>query len=141
MGLRLDSVQGIEDTAVDRVAHQTLKGQDSTTVLEDPARFGAQMPIIDPQRPFNSYLIYKLLVSSDNYRTQDGYACDSVYSDDLTQQACHMPAREEQDRLRNWWVVGEPMPAGGYPLDRVDPYAALRNLERWVAHGAPTACD
>ncbi len=55
-------------TAIGRVAHQTDLGTTTGEVLENPARMGIDMLIIDPGRPDNSYLLYKLIVRPENYR-------------------------------------------------------------------------
>jgi len=139
MGLVLDSPQGIDETAIWQVAHQTLTGQDETTPLRNPRRFGAQMPIIEPGRPENSYLVYKLLVSPDNYRDASGFSCESRYFGRLPDRQCLAPSEAERQRLRDWFVRLGPMPPDSAPFDAVSPISALRGLADWIGDGATTS--
>src|SRR4030095_213603 len=60
MGLDLGTLEGVFLTAIGHVAHETAIGQ-GTTPLEEPIRLGVNMPVIDPGRPDNSYMMYKLV--------------------------------------------------------------------------------
>jgi hypothetical protein len=138
MGLRLDSIEAIAQTAIDRVAHETTRGQSATTALQGPDRFGVQMPIVDPARPDNSFLLYKLLVAPNSYRDEDGPACTSRLLGDLPPTDCLMPSDSERDRLRAWLVPGDPMPPSGHALAVESPIDALRSLQSWIRSGAST---
>lgn len=116
LGLRLTSRETLLETAIGRVAHQTEVGPTTGVPLESAERFGASMPVIDPFRPENSYLLYKLLVGPSVYGPSQGEAeeCESAYSVALppgaTGPRCLEPPGSELDRLRSWFVLGEPMP-------------------------------
>jgi hypothetical protein len=103
MGLDLESAEDLRATAVGRPAHQTEIGDTTGVAEQDPVRFGANMPIIDPGRPDNSYLMYKLLIGTEPYAPAAGEPCP----DD---ERCDSPPPDEIERLRSWFVHGEPMP-------------------------------
>ncbi len=133
MGLALDPRRPEKwlETAIDKPAHQTEVGATTGLTLTDPERFGVAMPIIDPGRPSSSYLMYKLLRLSENYKdNQDSFASDRYQ---LPQVDDVQPSDEEQARLREWFVRGNPMPDGGFSLGREQ----LRALQRWIQVGAP----
>jgi hypothetical protein len=136
MGLSLDSAEGLLETAISEVAHQTERGAESGVVLRDPERFGIQMPVLDPGQPGNSYLLYKLLRNPASHRAGPASAgiCETLYDVPLAAD-CLEPPSDELARLREWFVLGSPMPlpgAGGRPVSR----DALRELARFVAAGA-----
>jgi hypothetical protein len=134
MGLDLSSPAGVQATAVNQVAHQTETGPNSGVVMENPDRFGVQMPLIDPSRPGNSYLLYKLL---RHPRVWERSPCETRYRVDPAGQ-CPEPSASERDRLREWFVTGQPMPMGGGDLTRAD----LDVLQAWILYGAPmTDCE
>jgi hypothetical protein len=120
MGLDLSTNVGVAMTAINRVALQTQQGEHADEPDRSPVRFGRAMPIIDPNNPGNSYLLYKLAVGKS-----------------ATGEAAVDPA--EIDRLRATLVVGMPMP--------IPPGAGLRDVDlaaitAWIAQGAPTpACQ
>jgi hypothetical protein len=127
MGLGLGSVEDLQRTAIDRVAHQTEIGSSIGRTLENPIRFGVQMPVIDPGRPANSYLFYKLLSHSENFRpSQASGRCASAYRVEGG-QGCFAPEPAEVDRLREWFVRGEPMPI---VEDDADPRLTLDDLRK-----------
>jgi hypothetical protein len=134
-GLDLSSGNALLSTAIGRVAHQTDLGTTTGEVLESPARMGIDMPIIDPGRPDNSYLMYKLIVRPDNYRrsAEDPDLCGSAYrvAEDET---CLPPSEPERVRLREWFVRGEPMPLTGpeVALDR----SQMQAIQRFIRAGA-----
>ena len=131
MGLDLSSPPGVQATAINQVAHQTETGPSSGVVMENPDRFGVQMPLIDPFRPDNSYLVYKLLSHRPMWRQS---ACQTRYRVDLAGE-CPEPSAAELDRLREWFVAGQSMPLGGGELDRDD----LDVLQAWISADAPLA--
>jgi hypothetical protein len=131
MGLDLSSAEGLAATAINQVAHQTETGPSSGEPLENPDRFGVEMPVIDPGRPGNSYLVYKLLVNQALWRREE---CRSAHWVALAGQ-CPAPSRAELRRLEDWFVLGQPMPPTGVPaLGRSD----LELLQSWIAQGALT---
>jgi hypothetical protein len=106
MGLALDSWESIGATALGKPAHQAELGATTGRTTQAPARFGAGMPVIDPGRPDNSYLIYKLLLSPDAYLPAAGESCPSG-------ERCEPPEPDELARIADWFVRGEAMPQGG----------------------------
>lgn len=121
MGLDLTGPAGLRATAIGRVAHQTETGAFAGTPLENPRRFGTQMPIIDPGRPATSYLLYKLLVNAANYETGAG-------------RELGFPLREDAKRLAEWFTQLSPMPPGRARLSVEE----LSAVEQWIAFGAET---
>jgi hypothetical protein len=128
MGLNLDSAAGLVTTGIDRIAHQTAIGPRSTP-LEEPSRLGVQMPIVDPGRPDNSYLMYKLLRHPQTFAG----VCETRHRVPLAGQCIALP-EAESTRLREWFVRGEPMPLEPPPgeFDIED----VRRLQRFIASGA-----
>lgn len=114
MGLDLATPAGIEGTARGHVAHQTQRGPQATTSDQSSLTFGRSMPIVAPGDPGRSYLLYKLLASSD-------FAADRTL------------APGETDRLRQGFVVGMAMPPDPFT---VPPPDQLADLVRWIAGGA-----
>jgi hypothetical protein len=139
MGLRLDSVEGLSETAIDQLARETSRGQNATATLQGPSRFGVQMPIVDPARPENSYLMYKLLVGRDNYRADGAAACTSRFFGNLPRTDCLAPSEDDREQLQAWLVAGDPMPPAGYTLPGDSPIDALRALQAWIQSGAETS--
>ena len=125
MGLRLDNAQGLAQTAIDRVAHQTESGAHSGQPLENPPRLGVNMPIIDRGRPENSYLIYKLLRNPNNFTGHPGVGCSSAHQVALPFGVCPQPSTAESDRLASWFVRGLPMPHNDRSVD-------LRGVQAWI---------
>jgi len=158
--LRLDSAAALQQTAIDRVAHETELGDESGGVpAENSARFGIRMPLIDSSSggPGNSYLMYKLFVSKDNYAACAPFAgstiCPpdpapapsgpdvSVHQDLPLPGGSIVPSDAELVRLREWFVRGEPMPRvqfdeDGNPILRSLPLQGLRALSLFIAAGA-----
>lgn len=150
-GLWLDGRANLTTTAIDRVARQTEVGDRSGGVpLEQPTRFGVQMPLIAPGNPGNSYLLYKLLRSPRSYEPcafherlansaycrQPDESCISLYPNlPLDRRTCVAPSDAELERLREWFVRGEAMPIPR-PVDRSVGLQQLRALSRFIAAGA-----
>lgn len=139
MGLLLADAAGLRLTAINKVAHQTEVGSKGGTPLEDPVRLGVQMPIIDPSRPDNSYLMYKLLRRYDNFDGDDSVSgvngiCETRYQVGfLPGGPCLPPTEAESTRLREWFVRGEPMP----PMEQnTVSRADLRDIQAWIRAGA-----
>lgn len=110
MGLSLASPDAVAASAVTRVAHQTETGPTTGRTFQSPPRFGMAMPLIDPTRPSNSYLVYKLLLAPESYQPAfEGEPC-SRYRAVVDPERCIQPDEAELARLREWFVRGEPMP-------------------------------
>jgi hypothetical protein len=116
----------VEQTAINRVAHQTQMGESASTPEKTPARFGRAMPIIDAfnpgvaGNPGNSYVLYKILV---------GTSTDAAPAD-------IKPSDAEVQRLLDSVVVGMPMPPPDPAAGSLDSEQML-NLSNWIQHGAP----
>jgi hypothetical protein len=139
LGLVLADAESMSDTAIGRVAHQTETGSTTGVALEAAERFGSAMPVIDPLRPDNSYLLYKLLIGASAHASRSGDASKcSDYSvrlpTDPVDDACPAPPAEELARLRSWFVIGEPMPPERSTdfLRRED----LRSIAEFIRAGA-----
>ena len=104
--------------SINRVAVQTQHGGDATTPSTSVRNFGTNMPLIAPQAPGNSYLLYKALAL-------EGYDPENL-------------AEGETERLRNF-ITGYPMPAvepASGPLDVVQNAERMLLISRWIAAGA-----
>lgn len=144
-GLWLDSPANILASAVNKVAHQTELGDRSGGAPEvKGARFGVRMALVDPRNPGGSYLMFKLLLGSDNYCPAWSDAGDCIGVSGSTHSFLPLakgdsvrPAPEELVRLREWFVRGAPMPralADGTPqLLTLD---ELRAVSTFIAGGA-----
>lgn len=135
--LDLSSAAGLRRTALFRTARQTEVGPTAGEPLIDPARFGVGMPLLSDSAA-TSYLVYKLLISPDNFRTRAG-TCVSAHRVPLPDGACLYDADEAQ-RLRESFVLGEPMP----PQPSAAAHARWsledsRQLQSWLRAGASLA--
>lgn len=116
--------------AIGHVAHETETGEHANEPEQTPSRFGRAMPILAPQVPGNSYLVYKLLANKSTPLVRP-------FAPDPSDPNGDPP---EVRRLRNTVIVGMPMP----PLEA--PAAALRPgeiewISEWLMQGAPVgAC-
>jgi hypothetical protein len=146
MGLRLDSWSGIEQTAIERVAHQTETGNTVGVPFVNPERFGVAMPIVDPGNPATSYLLYKLLLSPENLRVCSGGSC--AFDTLPGAHSCVPLAADERERLAAWFVQGEAMPILGRDdfapgclpeANRALECGEMRAITRFIEHGA--RCD
>jgi hypothetical protein len=135
LGLRLDSGRDLRETALHRVARET-EGADVTTPLLDPARFGENMPVIEPGSPGTSYLVYKLLVNPLNFET-GGAPCTTSHRVRLPNGVCPLATGSERTRLENWFVRLDPMPPQGAALQGGVP--ELQALSEFIQTGADTS--
>ena len=141
MGMDLSNANGIILTAIGQVAHQTETGPKTGTPTQNPDRFGVAMPRIDPGRPDNSYLIYKLLLSPENYRYSPGDPdpCGTSHPLLPVGEDCVsvLATPEENERLQSWFLRGVGMPR--VRPDSEPSYLVrrqLRGLESWIRAGA-----
>jgi hypothetical protein len=126
LGLELDlsSGQGIRRSAFDKPAHQTETAPFSGRPLVNPTRFGVAMPVVAPDSAATSYLMYKLLIGEKNFD-----ACTTRHRVPLPDGECLFSAAEAA-RLREWFVLGAPMPLEG----RIS-VADLQLLQQWINGG------
>lgn len=125
-GLDLSSSAALRATAVGRVAHETQTGEHAAQGEVSPSRFGRAMPIIDPTRPGNSYLLYKLLASEENGAPGSDAAAEEARVSEIA-------------RLRAAVVVGMPMPptsGASKPIDQ----RQLEQISDWILAGAKADC-
>jgi hypothetical protein len=152
MGLDFSEPNALVRTTIGRVAHQTETGPKTGTPTQNPDRFGVAMPLVDPGRPDNSYLLYKLLLSPENYWFLHGEPGEPGEPDvpdvpDLCGTRHQAPvgegcvsvlaAPEENERLQDWFLRGVGMPRSREGketifLERWE----LRDLESWIRAGA-----
>ncbi len=148
MGLDLLTPGGVMATALGKTANQTHTGEAATEADVSPARFGRAMPLIDPDNPGNSYVMYKVIANILNHkRLPNGRLSDPVQDVEDTR----LPL--EIDRLRDAVVVGMPMPvesadgeAEGFVPRLFDPsgqasFARMMLLNAWIANGAVLDCN
>ncbi len=144
-GLWLDSPANILATAIGKVAHETELGDRSGGAPEvKGARFGVRMALVDPRNPGGSYLLFKLLLGSDNYCPvwSDSGECIGVAASThaflpLPKGHSVRPDQAELDRLREWFVRGEPMPrALADGTQRRLTLDELRAVSTFIAGGA-----
>ena len=143
MGLDLASERGLYYTAVRRVAHQTETGNSAVGEgLQSPERFGVQMNIVDPGSPATSYLMYKLLQKPENFAAaSEGPGCVTGYHAPVSDLDCLPPPEDESVRLREWFVLGDPMPKDGTssmgePIPSATTRDNLVRISAWIATGA-----
>jgi hypothetical protein len=142
MGLELASATGWRTTAIGHVARETEIGPRSGVTLQNPSRFGVEMPIIDADRASNSYLMYKLLVNPHSYADANGQPLLATSS--LRANEALRPPEAELERLRDWFIALDPMPPpgtnanDGSDADGHLDLESLRKIERWIDAGAPT---
>jgi hypothetical protein len=139
MGLALTD-WGLAHTAINRVAHETETGNSALGPgFESAARFGVQMNIVDPGSPENSYLMYKLLRKPENYALGAGEPCPVTFHPPVSDASCLRPDDEELARLREWFVLGDPMPKDSAGSSASLSRDELVRVASWISGGA--ICD
>ncbi len=141
MGLNLATPEALESTAINQVAHQTQQGGHATSATDAPLRFGRAMPLIDPNNPGNSFLLYKLLLHPLNHTHNQGGGPSPALLGEL-------------QRLGAGAIMGLPMPvsisgaphgmvrtAMGDAADAEASQRAVQSVSTWIAHGAVTGCS
>jgi hypothetical protein len=123
-GLDLSTPAKVYATAVGHAAHETQTGEHADEAEVTPSRFGRAMPLIDPTRPGNSYLLYKALVNEANTAPLPDAKRERQRLDEIA-------------RLRAAIIVGMPMPPTNGKGNQLDD-AALDQLSAWIQQGAPT---
>lgn len=149
-GLWLDTPKRFSLSAVRRVARETeVDAQSGGPPTERGPRFGVSLSLVDPRNPGGSYLLYKLLRNPSNFEpcprgstapfcAEPGDPRESNHPQlPLAKGERMTPSPEELERLREWFVRGDPMPrprADGEPLSIH--LQGLRAVSRFIAAGA-----
>lgn len=129
-GMDLGSAASVRTTVLRVLAREALPTGTSGEVLTNPLVAGEGMPRVDPGNPGNSYLVYKLLINEANHpQTGDPEADEPSWQRGLPALEPADPA--ELARLRNAFVMLEPMPIGG----RLTPNQ-MRSIVAWIGLGA-----
>src|SRR5450432_3922166 len=134
MGLALTD-WGIAHTAINRVAHETETGNSALDPgLVSAPRFGVQMNLVDPGSPENSFLMYKLLRKRQNYELGSD-SCSSPFHPPVLDGACMAPDDAELARLREWFVLGDPMPKDPAGSMAALSHQQLVRVASWISAG------
>lgn len=143
MGLDLASARGLNYTAIRQIAHQTETGNSAIgPALQSSPRFGVQMNIVDPGSPATSYLMYKLLRKPQNFGAAGAHgSCLTGYHAPVSDLDCQPPPESELTQLREWWVLGDPMPKDpstttGETIPAATTREDLVRIARWIKSGA-----
>ena len=140
MRMDFSDASALHRTVVGHVAHQTETGPTTGVQQQNPARFGVGMPRIDPGRPDNSYLMYKLIAAPENYREGDDDAnrCGTAYSAAVDPVHCVPASPEENERLGRWFLRGVAMPRAleGEAEPRFLVRSELFDLQSFIRGGA-----
>ncbi len=149
-GLLLTTPSGIGSTAIGRVAQGSNTGASAGTARSGTGVFGIDMPIVDPENPGGSWLLYKLELTPPprvDAGARPRYACGEVahpsqtapwtaFSPYFTQEA----DAYERSVLGDY-VLGREMPFPSTQTGRYETQPltfAERELVRlWIAQGAP----
>ncbi len=134
-GLRLDTSQGVIDTAINRVSIESNQG--SRSAAQPPsALFGLDMPIVDSTgaegAPGNSWLVYKLMLATPPSSSPD--------VDFHTQPWTDLKA-SERATLGNYVTGSEmpfPMTPGAPPASETTPLSLdqIEQISFWIQQGA-----
>jgi hypothetical protein len=140
MGMDLRDPNGLILTAIGQVAHGSETGPKTGVPTQNPDRFGVAMPRIDPGRPDNSYLFYKLLLLPENYWAfhDEPDLCGTSHLAPVGEDCVSVLASaEENQRLQEWFLRGIGMPRSvGEAEPRYLIRQELRGLESWIRAGA-----
>lgn len=150
-GLWLDSRANLRATAIGHIARQTETGDRAGGSAEQrPVRFGSRMALIDPGNPGASYLLYKLLRNPRNYEPCGAADQAPFCTDESPTTSVHRmlplrnhqslrPSDDELARLREWFVLGDPMPLDPTNQGLRVGLSGLRGVSAFIAAGAH--CD
>jgi hypothetical protein len=129
----LSGASAVVDTVIRVAARQTMRSATMGGVSSASYRFGDDMPRLDPGNAGNSYLVYKLLVNPENHPDEVDVAEEpDPWLGGITPPAS--PSLDELERLRSWFVRGEPMPLNAHLLPN-----ETRAVVRWILLGAPVS--
>jgi hypothetical protein len=145
-GLLMTTSQGIQATAVGRVAQGSNTGNASQSV-PPAAVFGVDMPIITPGAPGTSWLMYKMLLAVPLACSTLAASCDAgapgVVNNRYPQvtPAWSLLSDDERATLSNY-VQGREMPYPGDPSASLDSATSpltgdeLDTVSAWIQQGA-----
>jgi hypothetical protein len=159
-GLVLQTADGVANTAIARVSQESNTGARAGLGLPQGPKFGVDMPIVDPNNPGNSWLMYKVLLGRtrpiDQGLDAGASACGSAPLPGPVFQgptASFDPLGDDEKARLSEFVLGNQMP---YPLNLADdqqtPVSAqddesstlpvtedeLERLRAWISQGAKT---
>ncbi len=126
MGLLLEPASRLKE-ALGRVAHQTQSSEHASEPELSPRWFGRSMPVIAPNVPGQSYLVYKLLANP------------TLWSEQPPDAPFGTAAPSELVRLQSAGIVGMWMPP-----DTAPPLSSreVQMISDWIAAGADMSdCD
>jgi hypothetical protein len=148
-GLVLETSAGVANTAIGRIAQGANTGGRTTRGGEVPGRvFGIDMPLVDPEHPENSWLIYKLELARlpvVDFGPKPLYLCSAApEGPSRVPFRPLVPVVAEADEIErailNDHVLGREMP---YPAARVGSYEdqpltfdEREKIRLWIAQGA-----
>lgn len=140
MRMDFSNESALARTVVGRVAHQTETGPTTGVPQQNPARFGVGMPRIDPGRPDNSYLVYKLIAAPENYRESEGNPdlCATRHHAAVDPVSCVPAPADETERLAAWFLRGVAMPRliEGESEPRFLVRGELEDIQSFIRSGA-----
>lgn len=131
MNLDLATVAGLE-AAIRVTARETARAPSATAAANTEPRFGLAMPVLEPGRAANSYLLYKVVANPESYVTGSGAPAPSVWQ--VPAPAGIAPPPAELERLHDWFLELDAMPQPGAHVTADD----MRLLQAWLGAGAPT---
>ena len=152
-GLWLDTPSRFMLSAVGRIARGSeVDAQSGGVPTEHGPRFGVGLALVDARNPAGSYLVYKLLRNPGNFEpcpegsgaafcAEPGDPAESIHPQlPLGKGALITPAPEELERLREWFVRGDPMPRPRADREPLSIHLqGLRAVSRFIAAGANCA--
>ena len=99
------------------------------------------MNIVDPGSPATSYLMYKLLQKPENFGPAGAEPrCVTGYHSPVSDLDCLPTPPDERVRLREWFVLGDPMPKDetsmGQPIAAATTRENLVRISAWISTGA-----
>ena len=127
--LLLTTSAGVGATAIGRVAQGANRGPSSAIVSSSQGKFGIDMPIIDPGRPGNSWLLYKVELARppidlppSKYVCQAALGQTSAPAFNPLARAAQRAASDAEHEVLSNYILGHEMP---YPLANATAYETV----------------
>jgi hypothetical protein len=145
-GLLMTTAEGIQATAIGRVAQGSNTGSQSQAAPPG-IRFGVDVPIVTPGAPGSSWLMYKLLLAVPPCSSTPGVGCDAgspgIQNNryPLVTPPWSLMSDDERATLSNY-VPGREMPYPADPSAPLDSATApltgdeLDTVSTWIQQGA-----